>query len=473
MIGIHSRVPHAVASCAFAIALVVMTGACSNYTARSTLIKAAVAQGEYDRALEHVEEIDTNRSELLYLYEKGLVQHYQGDYSASNQSFEAAEHLLEELYTKSVIRELAALAITDNITKYRGDPFEAVLVNYYQVLNYLYLDDVEGALVECRQVNHKLQMISDSEISYFEDDPFVQYLTAMVYDIGGEASDAEVSYRVAVNAYQQLGERYAVTGPEFLYCDARNLAERLGDFAAAEEYDRGSPCLDAGPPVQGYGRVNLLLECGYVAGKREVNIVLPIFKNEEWDDSEEFAPVLAGRRGGAVTSKVDYWLKVALPELLPDPVLFDYAEVRPRPRREHASADSSFTSLVLVTAQTDLVENVDALAAIAFEEGQWNVLVRATTRALIKYSAKKGADSADASLGVLVNLFNIATESADTRSWSTLPQKILMTRFDLPEGVWDFDVALFDRDGRRTGSFLIEDIEVRSRRVDFLNFRVH
>jgi hypothetical protein len=120
-----------------------------------------------------------------------------------------------------------------------------------------------------------------------------------------------------------------------------------------------------------------------------------------------------------------------------------------------------------------MVENIDALAALAFSEGQWHVLLRATTRALIKYAAKKGADSQDVVLGALVNLFNVATESADTRSWSTLPEKILMTRLDLPEGNWDLDVALFDQTGRRTGGFVIEDIGVRAGHVDFLNFRVH
>jgi hypothetical protein len=463
---------------ALAAALLVSAGACSNYTGRSTLIKQSVATGDYDKALEEIEQIGSGNSELLYLYEKGLVQHYAGDYAGSNLSFEDAEHLLAELYTKSVTRELASVAVTDNLTKYRGDPFEAVLVNYYQILNYLRLGDIDGALVECRQVNQKLQMIFDSEVSYFEDDPFLQYMTAMVYDMAGEATDAEVSYRVSVDGFEGLGERYRIFPPTLLYCDAENLARRLGDIEAEEVYARGNPCLDSGPPGKGYGRINLLLECGYVAHKKEVNIVLPIFKNDNWSDPNKFAVVLVGRRGVVVSSNrsVEYWLRIALPSFVPAPVPFDRADVRPRRRMapEETGDDSSpEAEAVLITSQTDLVENVDALAEIAYREGEAKVLLRAAIRALIKYAAKKGADSQGEGWGALVNILGVVTESADTRAWSTLPEKILMSRLDLPAGEYDLGVDLYDHTGRRTGGFVIEGVTIREGAVDFLNVRVH
>ena len=167
-------------------------GGCSTYQTRSTLIKQAFEDSNYDSALQRIDEIDQGSSELLYLYEKGLVLHYQNQWEASNELFQRAELLLEELYTKSVSRELAALAISDNITKYRGESFEAIIINYYKILNYLYLGDLDGALVECRRVNIKLQMLIDAGETHFVDDPFVQYLTGMVYSAGGEMNDADV-----------------------------------------------------------------------------------------------------------------------------------------------------------------------------------------------------------------------------------------------------------------------------------------
>jgi hypothetical protein len=138
------RRPSAACTAAALLVLLFLCGGCGTYHVRSTEIKRSFAQSDYEDALVRVEEIDLGTSELLYLYEKGLILHYGDDYAASNEAFERAEMLLEELYTKSVTRELAALALTDNVTKYRGASYEAVLVNYYKILNYVYLGDVEG-----------------------------------------------------------------------------------------------------------------------------------------------------------------------------------------------------------------------------------------------------------------------------------------------------------------------------------------
>jgi hypothetical protein len=146
-----------VAAATLSVALVFVS-ACSNYVARSTLIRTALIEDDYDRALAAVEEIDPSNSKLLYLYEKGLILHCRGDYAGSSEAFAQSEIVLEDLYTKSVTREAAALAISETIAQYRGDAFEAVFVNYYQILNYLGLGDVEGAMVECRRVNRKLQI---------------------------------------------------------------------------------------------------------------------------------------------------------------------------------------------------------------------------------------------------------------------------------------------------------------------------
>ncbi|MDH3198079.1 MAG: hypothetical protein OEO21_07545 [Candidatus Krumholzibacteria bacterium] len=438
--------------------------ACGNYTRRSLDIKRALAEEDYARALEQVEGIDQSSSGLLYLYEKGLILHYQDRFAESNEAFEAGEQLLEELYTKSVTRELAATAVTDNITKYRGAPFEAVLVNYYKILNYLHLGDVEGATVECRRVNRKLQMIADAGEKTFANDPFLQYLTGMVYETAREPTEASVSYRVAASAYDELGEQYGVATPSALFCDAAANARRLGDAAEAESYAARASC---GQTPRDRVRLSLFLECGYVAYKVEENVVLPIFKDDRWDDADEFAPVLVDRYGNTYSSrKVDYLLRVALPRLEPTPVPYEYALVRARPagarRAERGEAVRAVT-----------VENVDAVAAYTFAENFGKILLRATVRALIKYGAKKAADNKDEGLGALVNLIGVATESADTRSWSTLPQRILMARLELEPGIWDLDVEFHDESGARTGETTLSGVEIHEGRAAFINYRVY
>jgi hypothetical protein len=449
---------------AVAAALCLTALACGNYTRRSLDIKRSLAEENYAQALEQVEGIDQSSSGLLYLYEKGLVLHYEDRFAESNEAFEAAEQILEELYTKSVTRELAALAVTDNITKYRGEPFEAVLVNYYKILNYLHLGDVEGAAVECRRVNRKLQMIADAGDKTFANDPFLQYLTAMVYEAAREPTEAGVSYRVAARTFDALGETYGVEAPGEFFCDAAANARRLGDAAEAETYAARASCAQT---PRDRVRLSLFLECGYVAYKVEENVVLPIFKDDRWDDADEFAPVLVDRYGNTYSSrKVDYMLRVALPRLEPAPLPYDYALVRARPAG--ARRDAGGEAVRAVT-----VENVDAVAAYTFAENFGKTLLRATTRALIKYGAKKAADSKDEGLGTLVNILGFATESADTRSWSTLPQRILMARLELEPGVWDLEVEFHDASGARTGEATLSGVEIHEGRTAFINYRVY
>jgi hypothetical protein len=457
----------------------VLSGACSTYHYRSAEIKRSFSEADYEMALERIERIDRGRSELLYLYEKGLTLHYGDRFEDSNEAFERAELLLEELYTKSVSRELAALAISDNIAKYRGESYEAVIVNYYKILNYLYLGDLDGALVECRRVNRKLEYLRDTEGIFFSNDPFIQYLTGMVYREAKELNDADVSLRVAIDEYQELSEAYGIDVPHLLSCDAQETARLLGEATAVDTTTVRCPRY----PPPDHGVLNLFLESGYVAHKQERKIVLPIFKEDDTDDLEALAIVLAEREGVAVTTyrgnaKVDYVLKVAMPVLVPTPVPWDYAELRPLARTPVASAESGDSAATGTPAienavvRAHVVENIDAYSAAAFEESYGKVLFRTIVRALSKYAAKKGASRKDETLGWLVNWFNVASESADTRGWTTLPEKILMARLVLPGGEYDLQVDLFDAWGRHIDRLLIEGVFVEADRTTFLNHRI-
>jgi hypothetical protein len=431
------------------------------------LIKQALVQQDYAAALDNVEKIGKSSSELLYLYEKGLILHYQDRYAESNEVFEQAENLLEDLYTKSVSRETAALLVKDDIARYRGDPFEAVFVNYYKILNYLHLDDIEGALVECRRVNRKLQMINDAagddEVPY-QNDPFIQYLTAMVYAAAGDANDAAVSYRVAVETYDSLGADAGLGVPWTLYCDAARNARRLGDFAEADAYSEraGHDCPESG---DGAGVVNLFLEGGYVAHKVEESIALPIYEDDDRSDDERLAERMAGRRHHARRKvKVTQVIKIAMPTLADDPMPFATAVVQAR--GDSSGVDcGEFPSV--------RVEDLNVYARRAFAAKEGKILLRTIVRTLAKTAAQTKLGDKNEAAGVLLNVFNVATETADTRSWTTLPQRILMSRLRLPEGTWDLDVTLLDGSGNSVHRFTIPGVESRSDRPRFINYRIY
>ena len=128
--------------------LVPVLASCTRHVLHSPYIKNSLADENYAAALERLENINNGSSALLYLYEKGLILHYQGELEESNRTLQAAEDLYFELYTKSLSREVASLVTSDNIIKYRGERYEAAMIYYYTILNYLLLGDPNAALVE-------------------------------------------------------------------------------------------------------------------------------------------------------------------------------------------------------------------------------------------------------------------------------------------------------------------------------------
>ncbi len=416
----------------------------------------ALASANYDKALDEVEEISQSNSKLLYLYEKGLILHCQGAYDSSSQAFSESELVLEDLYTRSITREAASLAVSETIAQYRGDAFEAIYVHYYQILNYLSRNDVEGAMVECRRVNRKLQLLSDGGETYFTNDPFIQYLTGMVYDLGGDRDEAGVSYRVAAELYG--GGSFATVAPlpPSFFGDAATNAAKRGDREEFDSYaERGRA-----PAGADTGRVSLFIDCGQIIRKRESSIVLPIFESDRWNNNERFAQELYARNGVRYGPqvRVKYWLKVALPALEVLPPRYTGVAVRAIPLGGGEVAAGRIASTNETRAA--VASNLDALAVQAYQEKQSTVFVRAIVRALIKYVAHQSAEQQDEGLGALVNLLGVVTETADTRSWSTLPSTVYLARLDLPAGHYRVEARLLGPGGAHVGTIAFDDVTV-------------
>ena len=87
-------------------------------------------------------------------------------------------------------------------------------------------------------------------------------------------------------------------------------------------------------------------------------------------------------------------------------------------------------------------------------------------------AVKQKADDVGWAAGALTNIFGAATETADTRSWLTLPNLITMARLRLPPGTYDLEVELVDPDGAPAGSRTIHGVTVRPGSWTFLSRRI-
>ena len=387
-------------------------------------------------AFPELERFNNGGSRLLYLYLRGLALHESGHWALSNQALADADALLEDLYTRHLTREAGALLISDNVVEYRGERFESAYLHYYKILNYLELGQVEEAAVECRRLNHKLQRFIDDPAPPFSEEPFLQYLTGIVYAAAREGTDADVSLRNAKAAFERMGAASVVEAPACL--------------------DRDRAAAPAGAADSSLGGLMLFIETGFVPYRREASLVAPIFRNEieEGLDESRYSAELASRLDRPVEShlELEYLLKVAVPTLIerPSPI----ASARILATREGEAYPA--------TIPAAKVADLGVQARRAFEERKAGIWVRAVGRALAKYLATRKIEKEGGELaGRVANLVGVATENADTRSWSTLPRQILMACADLVPGVYRLDIVLTGPHGERQGFVRIPEVAVR------------
>ena len=441
------------------LVLLLLAGCGAGYSGLMRAPLKHLERRDYEGALVHLEKPAGKTNKLLYRLEKGLILHYQGQYPASNLEFEKAEKLIDELYARSVSRELASLLTNDAAIAYTGEEFERAFIHYYRAMNYAYQGAPEDALVECRKANLQLAdyaQAADYKLSY-KNDAFIQYMTGIFYEAQGEWNDAYISYKDAEQGYQAYQQAFGMPMPPTLPADLARLAQRLGYTDERDEYLQkyGLKTRDLGPP--GAGQVVVFIEEGFVARKRQHEIQVPLLEGDDTRDIWALSDRMCNRyyQRYPTYSKVDYWLKMALPV---------YQGMPSQIRSARLSGAGQSVPAVLV-------ENLDAIAFKTLAEKENSILAKTLTRALAKYLLTKKVEKKNEALGNLIDLLGFSTEAADTRSWLSLPSRIQLARFSLPPGTVDLTVELLDSRGQTVETQVFPSVQVAAGKSLFLNYR--
>ena len=106
-----------------------------------------------------------------------------------------------------------------------------------------------------------------------------------------------------------------------------------------------------------------------------------------------------------------------------------------------------------------------------FESELPTIMLRTVVRGVLKYLGFRRANKEGEVVGKLVNLLNVVTESADTRSWQTLPNQIFLVRMRLPAGKHNITLSFSDRSNRRVKTDTLKDVVIWKNDKTFLNYR--
>ena len=401
-------------------------------------VNQLAAQGKFERAADLVESKRKNmygkRDTLLYELDRGTLLHQAGQYPQSDVLFADAQQRITDSYTKSVSASASRLVVNDLTTPYYAADYETALTFFYRALNFLQQQDVMSAGVEARKAVFFLDHLRGDKHKGYNDDPFVQYLSSLIFESTGDLSDARIARQNALNAYQKRGWKE----PQF---SVPNQADN-------------------------YGEIIIVHSVGQVPLKKSQTIQLAwhrilAFANSPVEDGGSISPevqnaITAGLMGSAIT--------VAYPVLEEQPYV----------------VNSSVAQIGATRYPLELMSRVDELAVEDLEQKMPAIWFRVATRAVLRRVAAVQARHAaqrdnDNSLGWLaemaVDVFGALLEKADTRQWFTLPASIYMARAFVEPGTQDVRLLLRDRNGNIIGEHVFENVKVpRGGRV-FLHHR--
>lgn len=424
------------------------------------------------------------RNRLLYSMDRGMTLHLAGDYAQSNNLLEQAAVEVERLYTRSIRTETAAFLTNDNMLPFEGDPYEHVMINVVKALNYAAMGQLTEAVVEARQIDHRLNVLSDSakDKDGYREDAFARYLTGVLYESTGDLNNAFIAYRKAYEIYEATKGWSRTPMPPMLRADLLRTTDALHMTTEFEEYRRQFPethWVSRGEQPN-LAQVVVIGYNGRAPRREETFLDIPISLGALQLVLLNRGVVHASnRQERRVADSVLYGLngrvvRVALPRLVAQKTQVMRESVSLVPKEGPP-----------ISATSELAYNGTALAERALSDRMPGITTKALARAAVKFAAAEAAtrgsqhavNKGDAQwvgllVGVLTHGLAVASEAADTRSWRTLPDEIQISRLWVPPGEYESRIQAVMRSGGAIPSGTSRPLILRAGETVFLIERV-
>ncbi|MFP9113369.1 COG3014 family protein [Flavobacterium sp. RHBU_3] len=426
--------------------LLVCITSCATYNDKITDVHQEMVNGRFKNAsglLDKNAFLGKKRNKLLYLLEKGKMEHISGNYEESNRLFEEAYILVDDRIKTSAGHAVAANLTNPMAAPYKGEDFEKVTIHYYKAINYFMLGQPDEALVEAKRIDLKLQELNnrykDNKNKYTQD-AFSQILQGILYESTGDINNAFIAYRNAEEIYTAAGGTYyGVTLPKQLQADLLRTAYALG---FTEEYNKylvqfNLPATSPPPAPNVYGEAIVFWENGLGPVKDQVVVTASgagsFFYGTYMEDGvvqQILIPIPMGSNLGTINA-------VAIPKYNRSISYYSKASLTVNGREQYFETAQDFYPIAKQCLNDrNLRETVNIVTRFATKKAGSILLQEVARQAVGKDGAeliRLGADAAGA-----------ITEKADTRNWQTLPATISYTRVPLnPNGENKFTIKKY------------------------------
>lgn len=402
----------------------------SNYNQQMWGVKQAQSQGNFQQAMSLIPSRSKgNKSYNLTLLEKARLAFLANDNTQSQQDFTQAYQLIEQARLAAKVElsrsidNVAAIMSNDSAIRYDIPLYEQGMLHSYQALNYISQKNLSAALVEIRRANlvqeealtsntesiHRYQEKAEEQgldiDSFYHQYPsmdatignikngfqnaYTFYLSALLYEAAGQLNDAYIDYKKALEIYPDNN---------YLQQDIWRLANTLQMSDDIALYKASLPkAITMVKKQSDQGQVIFITEHGIIAAKQEIQLNLPIYTSQ--GNMRFYSIALPSYQNNLVTYS---------------PLSLNYQSK---------------------SYQSEEIVRLQSLAAKQLKDELPVIVIRQIARLFAKEEIRQQLERKNGELGsFFASIYNLATEKADTRSWSTLPDSIDILRLSLPTG---------------------------------------
>jgi len=370
---------------------------------------------------------DIQGEKVLYVLERSVALQSLADYELSSRDLEVADKQVEMLdFTHSTLDDISKFMFSDDSGPYQAPAYEKLMINTLNMVNYLARDDLNGARVEARRLAVMQQFIKENDPKHAGVGSAGSYLAGFTFEKSRQPGEALRFYDEAL----QYTDFQSLVGPVVQLAEQDSYrGERIAQLvAAAAKNPAPAPPEDTGEllVVVGYGRVP-----AKIAERVPIGLALTM-------GSMYMSPASRAQANQVAAQGLVTWINF--------PTL-------PKPTRMYQVPNFAVDQQPYTF---DVPVAIDDLAVSAWRETKGKMIASAITRVVTRVLAGEVTRRATgggtlgflASLGTQVAM--TATDTPDTRSWSTLPARIAVGRVRLPAGQHVVDIAVSGEQRRQT-----------------------
>lgn len=401
-----------------AVAVALLFSSCASYTSATKKGLDAFEHRRFAEAdLEYCGADQEGKDQLIYLFDRGTVRNLAGRYEESIKDFLLADKLAEIKDYTALATEVATIFTNDRITQYKGEEFENVLISVYLALDFAALGKDEEAIVACRRVNRKLELLRDEGKRDYRLNAFAQYLAGILFE-------------------RQRNWNFA-------YVDYKKTKELAPDFAPLkEDLIRGAIKMDSSSDIHKW--------------RKTIGATDDDIKDAQKDLKTTGAVVLLFQNGFAPEKVVSRaWAE--LPE-------FERRYNRHRAANLYLDGKKVARTQVLYDVEEAAIENLKQKYALLIAKRIAGVAAREVIGNKI--------DEKNPGLGTLFKIGMMIASQPDLRSWLTLPKDFQVARVQVKPGKYKASIRLENTDGNEEDEKDLGEVEVkRVGDIALLNYR--